>query len=45
MKIAIIANSSAGLFNFRQELIRSLSKENEVLAITPNNGSISEIEL
>ena len=44
MKIAIIANSSAGLFNFRQELIRSLSKENEVLAITPNNGSISEIE-
>ena len=44
MKIAIITNSSTGLFNFRRELIQYLVKENEVIAITPNSGNISNIE-
>lgn len=44
MKIVIIANSSKGLFNFRQELIQKLLEKNEVVAVTPNNGSVDELE-
>lgn len=45
MRIAIIANSSTGLFNFRQELIQQLKeKNNEVIAITPDNGKIDELK-
>ena len=44
MKILILANSSKGLFGFRQELITELVKNNEVAAYTPNNGSVEELE-
>ena len=43
MKIIIITNSSKGLYSFRKELIQELIKKNEVIAITPNNGSIENI--
>lgn len=43
MKIAIIANSSKGLWGFRQELIQELLKNDTVVAITPNNGSWDEL--
>jgi len=44
MKILILANSSKGLFGFRQELISELVKQNEVIAYTPKNGSVEELE-
>lgn len=44
MKILILANSSKGLFGFRQELIAELLKKNTVCAYTPDNGSVREIE-
>lgn len=43
MKILILANSSKGLFGFRQELITELLKTNTVCAYTPDNGSVQEI--
>ena len=43
MKIVIIANSSKGLYGFRQELIAALLKENKVCAYTQNNGSVEEL--
>ena len=43
MKIAIIANSSKGLWGFRQDLIQELIRNNVVIAITPNNGSWDEL--
>ena len=43
MKIAIIANSSKGLWGFRQDLIQELLRNNAVIAITPNNGSWDEL--
>ncbi len=44
MKIIILANSSKGLFGFRQELIAELLKKNTVCAYTPDNGSVSAIK-
>lgn len=44
MKVLILANSSKGLFSFRNELISELLKENDVCAYTPDNGSVEEIE-
>lgn len=43
MKILILANSSKGLFGFRQELIAELLKKNTVCAYTPDNGSTDEL--
>lgn len=43
MKIAIIANSSKGLWGFRQDLIQALLQNNTVIAITPNNGMWDEL--
>lgn len=43
MKIMILANSSNGLWGFRQELIKELLKKNEVLAITPYDGFVEEL--
>lgn len=43
MKIAIIANSSNGLWGFRQDLIQELLRNNTVIAITPNNGMWDEL--
>ena len=43
MKIAIIANSSKGLWGFRQDLIQELLINNTVVAITPNNGLWDEL--
>ena len=44
MRIVIIANSSSGLFGFRQELIQKLAYENDVIAFTPDSGRLAEIE-
>ena len=43
MKVLILANSSKGLFGFRQELIAELIKKNTVCAYTPDNGSADEL--
>ena len=43
MKIAIIANSSKGLWGFRQDLIQELLRNNTVIAITPDNGDWDEL--
>lgn len=43
MKIAIIANSSKGLWGFREDLIQELLRNNAVIAITPNNGLWDEL--
>ena len=43
MKIVILTNSSKGLWGFRQELIEELLKKNEVVAVTPFNGRIKEL--
>lgn len=44
MKILIISNSSSGLYKFRKDLIKELTKNNELAVITPNSGFISELE-
>lgn len=43
MKIMILANSSKGLWGFRQELISELLTKNEVVAVTPFNGFIENL--
>ena len=43
MKIMILTNSSNGLWGFRQELIKELLKKNEVIAITPYDGFVEEL--
>lgn len=43
MKIMILTNSSNGLWGFRQELIIELLKNNEVIAITPYDGFVEEL--
>lgn len=43
MKIAIIANSSKGLWSFRQDLIQALLQNSTVITITPNNGMWDEL--
>lgn len=43
MKILILANSSMGLFSFRQELIADLLNKNLVVAYTPDNGNVDEL--
>lgn len=45
MKIAIITNSSGGLFRFRSDLIRELIKEdNSIVALTPFGRRIENLE-
>ena len=44
MKILIVTNSSAGLYNFRRMLIREFLKEHVVVAYTPFNGSENELQ-
>ena len=44
MKILILANSSGGLYGFRKELIISLKKEHEVIAIVPIKNAKEELE-
>ena len=43
MKIMILTNSSNGLWGFRQELIKELLKKNEVIAMTPYDGFVEEL--
>jgi galacturonosyltransferase len=44
MKIALIANSSSGLYNFRRDLIlRMKSDDNEVTAITPLENRVEQL--
>lgn len=43
MKMLILANSSSGLYNFRQELIAELEKEHSVVAATPFSGREQEL--
>ena len=43
MKIMILTNSSNGLWGFRQELIKELLKKNEVIAITPYDGFVEDL--
>ena len=45
MKIALIANSSSGLYNFRKDLIlRMESDENEVIGITPLEKRVEQLQ-
>lgn len=44
MKILIISNSSAGLYRFRKELISTLSKKNNVVLLSPNDGRTKELK-
>lgn len=44
MRIVIIANSSRGLYTFRSELIQELLKNNEVVALIPDNGKIEQLK-
>lgn len=41
--MAIIANSSTGLYNFRNELLKKLSINNEIVAFTPDSGLVNEL--
>ena len=43
-KIFVIANSSGGLYNFRNELLQSLLRESCVVASTPFNDKVLELE-
>ncbi len=43
-KVLVLANSSCGLYDFRQELIQVLSLNNSVVASTPFNRKILELE-
>ena len=45
MKIALIANSASGLYNFRRDLIlRMKSDNNEVIAITPLENRVEQLQ-
>lgn len=44
MKILIVTNSTAGLYNFRRMLIERLLQENTVIAYSPYNGSEDELQ-
>ena len=45
MKIAIITNSSSGLYNFRRDLIRGMiSNAHEIIALTPCEGRTEQLE-
>ena len=45
MKIALIANSSSGLYNFRKDLIlRMESDDNEVIGITPLEKRVEQLQ-
>lgn len=44
MKILILANSSAGLYSFREKLIRELLQENEIFVITPDSGNCEALK-
>ena len=44
MKIALIANSSSGLYNFRRDLILRMERDNnEVIAITPLENRVEQL--
>ena len=43
-KILILTNSSAGLYNFRRELIQSLQNLGSVSASTPDCGRVEELQ-
>lgn len=42
--ILIIGNNSAGVYNFRGDLIKELLKDHQVSVSTPDNGQASQIE-
>lgn len=45
MKIALIANSSSGLYNFRKDLIlRMIADGNEVIGITPLENRVDQLQ-
>lgn len=45
MKIALIANSSNGLYNFRKDLIlRMIADGHDVIALTPLEGRVGQLE-
>lgn len=46
MKIALIANSSSGIYNFRKDLIlRMIADGHEVIALTPLEGRVDQLEV
>jgi galacturonosyltransferase len=42
-KIAILSNSSGGLWSFRRELIQALAKQSDVVVSTPDSGMMDEL--
>ena len=45
MKVLILANSDSGLYQFRKEIIESISKENDVICSVPDSdGYIHKLE-
>ncbi|WP_294475546.1 glycosyltransferase family 4 protein [uncultured Ruminococcus sp.] len=43
MRILVLANSSMGLYSFRNELLSTLLINNEVIIVTPDNGSLDKL--
>lgn len=43
MRILVLANSSMGLYSFRNELLSTLLNTNEVIIVTPDNGSLNKL--
>ena len=44
MRILVLANSSMGLYSFRNELLSTLLINNEVIIVTPDNGSLDKLK-